>query len=194
MLNRGVGRVYKLCIVWLIGCTGGVANAQVSTTLEDQRSGYKLTLSSTEEWMTDVETGADGITACAVTPQTIAPLATLCVKTTPQVHKLALTVPSYAEKIASGFIDGLCVPYRCPGSFKGDVVKKSYGELSGWELTTDLQLPAYENAGLSGTIFFATVSPQGQLQLFSLHTAAGETSNYVALFESAVKSMVYNAP
>jgi len=167
--------------------------AASETQLVDKKTGFSLRFSDQAVWQTSVEEGSDGMTACAVTPEGGDQFATICVKTDPKKHALALTVPSYSNKLIKGFLQGLCKPYQCKSFIESDLIAKEYGGLKGWQLTTDLQHPAYRDADLSGTVFFAAVSPAGQLQLFSLHTESGKTARYIPAFIEALNSLEYSS-
>jgi len=181
-----------ILIAIFLSCAGYTAGAEQKTQIKDSKSGYVLTLDTSQVWQTDNQSGRDGITACAVAPEATEPFATICVKTLPQVHKKALSDTDYASELIRGLLDGLCKPFQCEASPADKSEPKTHGALSGWQLTTNLELAAYKNAGLSGTVFFASVSPAGQLQLFSLHTARDQTDRYYDLLTSAISSIDYS--
>jgi len=185
-------RIYAILIAVVFSPVSPNVGAEQKTLIEDSKSGYVVTLDTSEPWQTDSQKGRDGITVCAVPPASVEPLATICVKTLPQIHSKAVDDDAYASELLRGLLDGVCKPFKCDAASKGNSEAKNYGSLKGWQLTTNLELAAYKNAGLSGTVFFAALTPKGQMQLFSLHTAKDKTALYYNLLTDGIRSIDFS--
>ena len=176
----------------LLTTTVGISPLSLSQTIiSDSTIGYSTTLSGANDWQVSNDNGAKQSTLCANSPESITPLALICVTTDRRQHPKALTDTHYREQLVKGFIEGVCKPYKCNNAKNLPLVKKTYGKLTGWQLDTELGLADYVNNGLAGTVFFATLTEKGELQLLGLHTTPGKTEQYSTIYQSAITSMTY---
>jgi hypothetical protein len=102
-------------------------------------------------------------------------------------NALALIGASIAEKTTDSFLEGLCENYKCT-----DTSDRTYQDIDGrmaWVAVTSLELPSYHNLGIPDAVMVATVSPEGFMQLFSLHTAEGRAEEQMSILIEAIKTI-----
>jgi len=174
-----------------------LAAADVKTTVTDTRASYSFDIHDDVEWSFDTEIDQGNTVTCASTVESVEPLTTICVTTKIAANDLAVSMPSLGVAQQKMFIKGACKSYQCrdeTGVIKSEELnEKKFGEITGFEFASELKHAAYLDSGLSDSIFFITMTPTGQLQLFTLHTDIGNAASYRDVFESAIASVRYNS-
>ncbi len=173
-----------------------LAAAEVKTTVTDTKASYSFDIHDDVEWRFDTEIDQGNTVTCANIAESVEPLTTICVTTKISANDLAVKMPSLGIAQQKMFIKGACKSYQCrdeTGVIKSEELnQKTFGEITGFEFVSELKHPAYLDSGLSDSIFFITMTPTGQLQLFTLHTDIGNAAGYRDVFESAIASVRYN--
>ena len=148
--------------------------AQEPTPLVDPSIGMTAQLASGLEWQVDVASGGGQSTISAV-HQNGDDLVVIQVITMLEVNPAAQSEPARVEFTTNEFLEGLCGPFVC-----ADMSDREYiavGDRYAWVLETDLGLQDFKSLGLTETIMAATTTPQGYMQLFSLHTVPGGSAD-----------------
>ena len=151
-----------------------MAVAQEPTALNDPNIGMTAQLGGDLAWQVDVTAGGGQSTIAAV-HQSDDALMLIQVVTMLQVNPAALSDAEQVEFTTNEFLEGLCGPFVC-----GDMSDREYiaiGDRHAWVLETDLGLQDFKGLGLTETIMAATTTPQGYMQLFSIHTAPGQSGD-----------------
>ncbi|MDA8587270.1 hypothetical protein N9L47_13585 [Rhodobacteraceae bacterium] len=151
-----------------------MALAQEPVALNDPNIGMSAQLNSDLAWQVDVTSGGGQSTIAAV-HQDGENLILLQVVTMLEVNPAAQSDAARVEFTTNEFLEGLCGPFSC-----ADMTDREYiavGDRHAWVLETDLGLQDFKSLGLTETIMAATTTPQGYMQLFSLHTAPGQSGD-----------------
>lgn len=158
---------------------------QEPVALNDPNIGMSAQMISDLAWQVDVTKSGGQSTVVAV-HQSDSDIILVQVLTMLQVNPAAKSDAARVEFTTKEFLGGLCGPYKC-----GDQSDKEYievGDRNAWVLETSLGLRDYTSLGLTEAIFAATTTPQGYMQLFSLHTAPGQSGELKDKLLEAVAS------
>jgi len=159
--------------------------------MTDKNAKFTLQLGGGVEWAVDSDLTGEQSTVVAASPEGHEPFTMVSAMTYLKANPLAMMGGSIAQKTTEGFLEGVCENYKC-----ADISARSYeqiGDTKAWVVTTMLNLPDYASLGLPDAVMIATTSPQGHMQLFSLHTAEGAAEAMKPMLIDAVKSIQYEA-
>ncbi|MBU2981093.1 hypothetical protein KO498_04625 [Lentibacter algarum] len=167
--------------------TASAAFAQSPVELKDTNAKYTMQLGGDIAWSVESDLTGEQSTIVAASPDGHEPFAVISAMTYLKVNSLALMGASIAEKTTDNFLKGLCENYKC-----ADISERTYEEIGdhkAWVVTTQLELADYKNLGVPEALMIATVSPDGYMQLFSLHTAKGKSEAMKSILIDAVKTI-----
>jgi hypothetical protein len=161
--------------------------AQDTVEMKDENAKFTMQLGGDMEWQvsTDLTGAQSSVVAMSLAEDEPTVLVTLT--TYLEVNSLALMGGSIAQKTVDGFLDGVCSNFECE-----DISNRSYEEIAGrkfWIASTLLNFQGYKDMGISDSIMIATSSPEGYMQLFSLHTAQGRAEDFKPLLIEAIKTI-----
>lgn len=162
-----------------------IAMAQAPVALDDPNIGMSTLLSSDLEWQVDVSSEGGQSTVIAI-HQSESELILVQVLTMLQVNPAAQSDAERVEFTTKEFLEGLCGPFQCAGQDGREYV--ALGDRHAWVLKTDLGLSDFTSLGLTESVLAATTTPQGYMQLFSLHTVPGESDKLKDALLDAVGS------
>ncbi len=147
-----------------------MALAQDPTDLNDPNIGMVAQLGGDLDWQVqpNFEPGQSTVLAFSQTDDV---LTLIQVLTMIEVNPAALGEAEQVEFTTKEFLEGLCGPYVCADTTNSQYV--AIGDRNAWVLETEVGLADFKNMGLTEAIFAATTTPQGFMQLFSLHTVPG---------------------
>ncbi len=171
--------------------TATACHAADPVTMTDTTVNYTMQVGGDIAWNWSEDKDNTQSSICAATPEDVTPLAMICASTQ-YTQKQALTaiMPNVRKQTIQGFLEGACTQYKC-GDTSG-MEYKDFATIKGWELKTILQHPSYTGAGIADTVFVATITPDGYLQLFSLHTKqGGNIEKYIPIFNEVLKTVTY---
>jgi hypothetical protein len=170
-----------------LALTGTAAFAEEAVEMKDVNANYTMQLGGGTAWAVDVDRTGDQSTIVAASPDGYEPFTIVSAMTYLEVNPMAMMGGSIKEKTVDSFLSGLCENYECV-----DISDKVYEDISGrkaWVVTTMLDLDAYADMGIPEAVMIATASPEGYMQLFSLHTAQGQAEEFKPLLIEAVKTI-----
>jgi len=162
-----------------------MALAQDPIALDDPSIGMTAQLNSDLDWQLDVTSGGGQSTVVAI-HQSENELMLVQVLTMLQVNPAAQSDAARVEFTTKEFLEGLCGPFQCADTSDKEYV--ALGDRNAWVLKTELGLADFTSVGLPEAIFAATTTPQGYMQLFSIHTAPGQSDDHKAELLDAVAS------
>lgn len=177
----------------------GASISQVKTAVSDTSVFFEFEITDEVEWdfSSEVDTSLGNSVTCAATPDSVSPPTIICATTKLAANDLAVQIPAVGIASQKVFLKGVCLAYQCrdeTGIVKSEeFTDKAYAEVKGYEFASLLKHPEYVENGLSDSVFFITMTPTGQLQLFSLHTDIGNVEKYLSVFEAAIATTRYTA-
>ena len=160
--------------------------------MKDENANFTMQLGGDIAWQVDADLTGEQSTVVAASPEGHDPYTVVTATSFLKVNPLAKLGPNVARKTTEGFLNGLCENYKC-----ADISARSYediGDHKAWVVTTMLDLPDYKRLGVPEAVLVATVSPEGYMQLFSLHTSEGNADTLKPLLLDAVKTIKSDAP
>lgn len=175
------------CAAIILSCT--VVFAQDAVEMRDANAKFTMQLGGKVAWSVDTDLTGKQSSVVAVSPDGHEPFMIVSATTYLKVNPMAIMGGSITQKTTEGFLEGACHNFNC-----ADISARSYediGDMTAWVVTTMLNLPAYDDLGAPEAVMIATASPQGYMQLFSLHTAEGKADEMKPMFLEAVKSVQY---
>ena len=180
----------KSCAVFVFSCS--VAWAQSPVEMQDANANYTMQLGGDIAWRVESDRTEQQSSVIAATPEGYDPFTIVSAMTYLKKNPLAIMGPSIAKKTIDGFLEGVCENYKC-----ADISTRSYEEIGdhkAWVAITKLNLQQYEKLGVPEAVMIATVSPEGYMQLFSLHTAEGKAADLKPLLIDAIKTIKSTNP
>lgn len=173
------------CVALAICCSPAFAEDTVE--MKDDNAQFTMQLGGGIAWNVDTDLTGGQSTVVAVAPEEQDPFAMVTATTFLKVNPMAMMGGSITQKTVDGFLEGLCENFKC-----ADISTRSYEDIDGqkaWIVTTMLDLPSYKDLGIPEAVMIATASPEGYMQLFSLHTAEGEAEEFKPLLIEAFKTI-----
>ena len=163
---------FKLAVAFL--ALPGMALAQEPTALNDPNIGMIAQLGGDLDWQVQpaFEPGQSTVLAFSQEGDV---LTLIQVLTMIEVNPAALGEPEQVEFTTKEFLEGLCGPYVCADTANSEYV--AIGDRNAWVLETEVGLQDFKSMGLTEAVFAATTTPQGFMQLFSLHTVPGGSAD-----------------
>jgi hypothetical protein len=164
-----------------------MAFAQDAVELKDENAKYTMQLGGGVDWSTQVDLSGLQSTILATSPEGSEPLVLVSAMTYLQENPAVKLGDALKKKSIDEFLQGLCENYKCV-----DISARSYEDVGGkmgWVVTTPLDLPAYADMGIPEAVLIATSTPDGYMQLFSLHSAAGKAQELKPVLIEAVKTV-----
>jgi len=168
-----------------LSCSAALADD--TATMSDANANYSMQLGGGVAWTVDVDLTGEQSTVVAASVEGHEPFTVVSAMTYLEVNAMAMLGESIKEKTVDGFLAGLCENYHCE-----DISERTYEDLGGqkaWVVTTMLDLPAYTDMGIPEAVLIATASPEGYMQLFSLHTSEGRAEELKPLLIEAFKTI-----
>ncbi|MBT0957085.1 hypothetical protein IV417_06790 [Alphaproteobacteria bacterium KMM 3653] len=170
---------------------GAMPFAAAAAEMRDSSAGFTMQVEGGFDWAVAADVTGVQSTVVAATPEAEAPVAMVTATTMMEKNPMAMMGGSVREKTTEQFLQGLCESFQC-----GDISGRTYEEIGGrkaWVVTTTLGSPGHLSLGLPEAVMIATVTPQGFMQLISLHTAEGGSAAMEPVLRQAFASLVYDA-
>ncbi|WP_417810034.1 hypothetical protein [Thioclava sp.] len=160
--------------------------------MKDPNANFTMQLGGDIAWNVESDLTGQQSTVIAAAPEGYDPFTIVSATTFLKVNPLATMGASIAKKTIDGFLGGVCENYKC-----ADISGRSYEDIDGrkaWVAVTKLNLKSYEDLGVPEAVMIATVSPEGYMQLFSLHTAEGKAAEMEPILIEAIKTIKSTNP
>jgi hypothetical protein len=173
------------CLV--LALSSAAAFSEDTVELKDENAKYTMQLGGNIAWNADVDLTGPQSTLVAQSPEGHEPLTVVSAMTYLEKNPMVMLGDEVKKKTTEGFQEGLCGNYQC-----ADISARSYEDIGGrmaWVVTTKLDLPAYIDMGIPEAVLIAASTPDGYMQLFSLHTADGKADELKPILIEAFKSV-----
>jgi hypothetical protein len=173
------------CVALTVLCSTAFAEEPVE--MKDDNAKFTMQLSGNVAWSVETDLTGEQSTVVAVTPEEHDPFTLVSATTYLKVNPMAMMGGSITQKTVDGFLKGLCENFKCR-----DISARSYEDIDGhkaWIVTTMLELQSYRDLGIPEAVMIATASPEGYMQLFSLHTSEGKAEELKPLLIEAFKTI-----
>ena len=173
------------CVALAFSCATAFAEGTVE--MKDDNAKFTMQLGGNVVWNVDTDLTGEQSTVVAAAPEGHDPFTIVSATTYIKVNPLAMMGGSITQKTVDGFLVGACENFKC-----ADISARSYeeiGDQKAWVTTTMLDLPAYADLGIPEAVMIATSSPEGYMQLFSLHTAEGKAEELKPILVEAIKTI-----
>ncbi|WP_417260782.1 hypothetical protein [Celeribacter sp.] len=178
-------QIASTCVV--LALSSSAAFSQSAVELKDGNAKYTMQLGGDIAWNTDIDLTGPQSTLVASSPEGHEPLTLVSAMTYLEKNPMVMLGNELQKKTTEGFLEGLCENYQC-----ADISARSYEDIGGrmaWVVTTKLDLPAYIDMGVPEAVLIAASTPDGYMQLFSLHTADGKADELKPILIEAFKSV-----
>jgi len=111
-MNATLLRIMLMTIISMFSQCG---LAQVNTTVDDANVLFKFEIVDKVHWVfsTDIDSDRGGSISCAVTPNGVEPLTTICVTTKIAANDLAVKMPALGVAQQKVFLKGVCISHKC---------------------------------------------------------------------------------
>ncbi|GHA54867.1 hypothetical protein GCM10008927_20860 [Amylibacter ulvae] len=177
--------IAPVCVA--LTCSTSVALAQDPVELTDTHAKYTMQLGGDLVWEVNSDLTGQQSTIVASSPEGHEPFTMVSAMTYLKKNPMAMMGASIKQKTVDGFLEGLCENYKC-----ADISGRTYENIDGtdaWVVSTMLDLSDYKKLGIPDAVMIATSSPEGYMQLFSLHTAEGEAEALKPMLIEAFKTI-----